>query len=328
MAFRGTCSSRLGGSRVVGIEAACRISSKRNCVGGSGAFCTDGEAFTRLLGGAHRTVEPNSGAMGEFVGRLMLILAFVGGIIGLGAALSPSGTSMDDAAIGKSAATRVTSVSTTKEKGAQKSDKRRAKTSKTSRHAPRERLVAADMAIARSAVLHSSDLAPSWKRARLSPDNENGCSENDPDLSRFTVTGKARSAFRGGQSLMVSRVKLFANAGQAALYFEAISNRTILRCIRDGIKRALRRANLRPQVMYARFQEEPPIGARTAHYVIGYVITTDKGSYEYPVDVLTFQMGRAIGALSFSFVPSDDGRRPCACELDEARLVASRLNDT
>jgi hypothetical protein len=113
------------------------------------------------------------------------------------------------------------------------------------------------------------------------------------------------------------------------LYFEATSNRTILRCIRDGVKGALRKAGLQPRVLYARFQKEPPIGSQTAIYVINYIITLSDGTrYEYPVDVVTFQVGRAVGAVSFSFVPSDDDSRPCSCELDEARLVASRLYRT
>jgi hypothetical protein len=197
------------------------------------------------------------------------------------------------------------------------------------RRAPREHLVAADMAIARKAVLRPSDMQPVWERVRLSTDAGPGCLQNNPDLSRFTVTGKARSAFEGGQSRIESRVRLFANAGQAALYFEATSNRTILRCIRDGVKEALRKAGLQPRVMYARFQKEPPIGSQTAHYVIGYELTLQDGTRQsYPVDMLTFQVGRAVGALSFNFVPSEDGSRPCPCELEHARLVASRLYRT
>jgi hypothetical protein len=197
------------------------------------------------------------------------------------------------------------------------------------RRGPREQFVAADVAIARKAVLRSSDMQPVWKRVRLSADEGPGCPQNNPDLSRFTVTGRARSAFEGGQSRIETRVKLFANAGQAALFFEATSNRTVLRCIRDGVKSALRKAGLKPRVVYADFLKEPPVGSQTAHYVVGYMLTLQDGTKQpYPVDLVTFQLGRAVGALSFNFVPSEDGSRPCPCELDHARVVASRLYRT
>ena len=197
-------------------------------------------------------------------------------------------------------------------------------------HAPRERLTKADTALARKAVLRFSDMRRgTWEATRPITDGGPGCPANDPDLSRFSVTGKAASAFRGNESVIESHVTLFANAEQAALFFEATSNRAILRCIREGVKGALRKAGLQPRVVYARLEKEPPVGARTAIYVIAYVITLSDGRlFEYPVDVITFQVGRAVGAVSFNLVPSDDGLRPCACELEEARLVASRLYRT
>jgi hypothetical protein len=273
--------------------------------------------------------------MGRFLVAVLIGLAMLGTMIRGGAALGfwevPN---LGSAAIDESGAadgdfasepepgkTGTTSGSSTSD------DDRRTKARKVDPHAPRERPVAADMAAARNAVLRSSDLSAGWKEVRASAKGGNGCPENDPDVSRFTVTGEAQSAFKGGQSRIESRVKLFANGGQAALFFEATSNQTILRCIRDGIKRTLRKAGLRPRVAYARFEEQPPVGARTAIYVVGYVLTLADGrTLDYPVDILTFQIGRAVGALSFSLVPSDDGLRPCSCELDHARVVASRVN--
>jgi hypothetical protein len=196
----------------------------------------------------------------------------------------------------------------------------------SSARAPRVRLVAADMAIARNAVLRDSDLYASWNPVRVSNRDGPGCPENDADVSHLTVRGKAQSAFKSGQSLMDSRVKLFENPAQAGAYFDATFNRTVLGCIRDGIKNALRKRGLEPEVIYARFLTNPPLGARTAIYVVAYAITLSDGSkFEYPVEVLTFQVGRGVAALSFNLVPSDDGSRPCSCELDEARRVAGRL---
>jgi len=124
---------------------------------------------------------------------------------------------------------------------------------KKDRHAPREHLRRNDMATARQAVLRLSDMRGHWKPARPSSEQGGGCRGNDPDFSRFTITGKAHSAFGGGDSFIESRVKLFANAGQAEQYFAAAYNRTFLRCIRDGVKRWLAEGGLRPRVVDARF---------------------------------------------------------------------------
>jgi hypothetical protein len=86
---------------------------------------------------------------------------------------------------------------------------------------------------------------------------------------------------------------------------------------------------LKPRVRYAKLQREPAIGSQTAIYLVGYVITVSDGTrYVYPVELLNFQMGRAIGSHQYTLVFSPDGSRPCECELDEARLVSSRLSRT
>lgn len=195
--------------------------------------------------------------------------------------------------------------------------------------APREQLVAADMAIARNAVLQASDMQPQWRRVRPPAIGGPGCPQNDPDLSRFTVTGKARSLFKAGSSRIETRLKVFANGGQAALYFDSTWNRTVLRCVREGVKGDFRRAGLRPRVIYARLLREPPVGSKTVHFVIGYMLTLKDGTKQaYPLDMIAFQSGRAVGLLAFDFIPSFDGSRPCPCELDHARVVASRLSRT
>ena len=197
-------------------------------------------------------------------------------------------------------------------------------------HEPRKHLVPADMAIARAAVLQPNDVNSIWRRIPAPTSGGRGCPENNPDRSRFTITGRGRSMFKAGSgALTESRVTLYANAGQAALSFEATNNRANLRCIRDGIKSWLRGKGWKPRVLYAKLQREPAIGSQTAIYLVGFVITLSDGTrVEYPVELLNFQMGRAIGSLQYTLVFSPDGSRPCECELDEARLVSSRLART
>lgn len=194
-------------------------------------------------------------------------------------------------------------------------------------HEPRKRLVPADMAIARAAVLQPNDVNSIWRPIPAPLSGGHACPESNPDRSRLTITGQGRSIFKSGVgALTESRVTLYKNAGQAALSFEATNNRTYLRCIREGIKSWLQGRGLKPRVRYAKLQREPAIGSQTAIYLVGYVITVSDGTrYVYPVELLNFQMGRAIGSHQYTLVFSPDGSRPCECELDEARLVSSRL---
>jgi hypothetical protein len=194
-------------------------------------------------------------------------------------------------------------------------------------HAPATQYEDADLAIARRAVLHADDVGRIWRRVPAPVRDRNGCPENDPDLSGFMITGAARSAFQTETGARTeSEAKLFADAGHAGLYFKATNNRTVLRCIRDGVKGWLRRSGFKPRVAYARLENAPPIGTQTAIYLVGYEITLSDGRKAgYPVELLTFQVGRAIGTVSYNLVFSPDGSRPCRCELQEANLVASRL---
>jgi hypothetical protein len=197
-------------------------------------------------------------------------------------------------------------------------------------HEPRKRLVPTDMAIAHAAVLQPNDVNSIWRPLPAPLSGGHACPENNPDRSRFTITGQGRSIFKSGVgALTESRVTLYKNAGQAALSFEATNNRANLRCIREGIKSWLQGRGLKPRVRYAKLQREPAIGSQTAIYLVGYVITVSDGTrYVYPVELLNFQTGRAIGSLQYTLVFSPDGSRPCKCELDEARLVSSRLSRT
>jgi hypothetical protein len=187
--------------------------------------------------------------------------------------------------------------------------------------------VAADEAIARRAILHPDDVGLAWERVAATKRNPDACPENDPDLSGVTLTGEARTAFQRGSARSDVIVDVFRDPNDARLYFRGTNNRTVLRCVRDGIKGWLRSKGLKPRVAYARLEYQPAIGEQTMIYLVGYEITLSDGTRAgYPVELLTFQTGRAVGSLSYALVFSPDGSRPCQCEMQEANLVASRLH--
>ena len=187
---------------------------------------------------------------------------------------------------------------------------------------PRERLTARDTAIASAAVVRQSNLKPPWREVASRDRGNQGCSGSKSDFSRFTVTGKAQSEFKsGGGGLIASKVKIFTNAGQANEYFRVTSGQTMLDCMREGVGGALRNAGLSPKLLSAKLLTAPPFGEQTAIYTFGYSIQGSDGNrYEYPVDIVTFRMGRAIAAVSFSFVAAKRD------EVGLARLVANRLS--
>jgi hypothetical protein len=188
------------------------------------------------------------------------------------------------------------------------------------------RLVAADVAVAREAVLQPSDLGrDGWERIPPRSDIARSCSDGR-NLSRLTVTGMARSSFEGGLSRIESRVLVFANARQAARFVRAKSNRKVFRCLRDVLRRPLENAGLKTRLVYGRFRKTPRIGSQTAISVFGYVLRLRSGRrFEYPVNVLVFRVGRAIGAVTSVMIPSADGSRPYESELDQANRMARRL---
>jgi hypothetical protein len=229
------------------------------------------------------------------------------------------------AAAGPSSATLGTTES--REGGTNTAERSGPTASKTRSHRPKIRHKHADMALARAAVLHHADMEPGWDLAPL-PKEAPVCRRNNPDVSRFTITGEASSSFQtpDGVTRTSSRVRIFANGGQAALYFEAVNTRAELLCIRDSVKRWLSSNGWRPHLLYANLETEPPIGAKTAIFLVGFRIILSTGQrVAYPVEILKFQMNRGVGTLSYDFIRAGDPNRPCQCELNEARLVAGRL---
>jgi hypothetical protein len=197
------------------------------------------------------------------------------------------------------------------------------------RAAPKERLRHTDVTIARKAVLHQADMnGPGWLRIRPSSEQPPRCASYNPDLSRFTVTGKAQSIFKGGISYIDSRAALLANAIEAQRYFEARFNPRSLPCVRDAIKRGLAVGGRQVRALAANYSPAANVGEQTATYVFQYLIAFRGKRFSYPVEVIAFRTSRAVGSLWFAAVPSTDGQRPCACEYYEARKVEGRLSGT
>lgn len=181
-----------------------------------------------------------------------------------------------------------------------------------------------DMIAARAAVTESvrARLGPMWEEVAPTPDEGSDCKSFNPDLSRFTITGKARSAMMtdAGARLEFS-VKIYANAGQASDVFELSTGFRDLRCIRDGVAKDLRAAGVSPRVVRADLLHEPAVGADTVIYVLEYTYEHPETNkpWRFPVEVFVFRTGRGVGAGFFSYVGQMED------ELRLARIVESGL---
>src|SRR5919204_819012 len=175
----------------------------------------------------------------------------------------------------------------------------------------KERFTKAGQALARRAVLHRGDLPADWKPIFVPP-RSSRCRSYDPDLSRFTLTGKARSAFvRPSGAGIGSAAAVYVTARQAAAAFEAEAKPGLLTCMSAGIVKQLAKSGIHATVVARRMSRSPRLGQRSASFRMVFEVTVGGRTIPYDVDLLTFQERRAIAALSFQAL-GGAGRHPLA----------------
>ena len=184
----------------------------------------------------------------------------------------------------------------------------------------KERFTKAGRALARRAVLRRADLPAGWKPVSV-PARSNRCRSYNPDLSRFTLTGKAHSAFvRPSGAGIGSAAAVYVTARQAAAAFEAEAKPGLLTCMSAGIVKQLAKSGIHATVVARRMSRSPRLGERSASFRLLFVISVGGRTVPYDVDLLTFQEHRAIAALSFQALGG-----PVRGQLALARRVVSRL---
>lgn len=186
----------------------------------------------------------------------------------------------------------------------------------------KERLTAADNALARRTVVTARDLGSSWRPAPTSSSDERiQCPGFNPDYSAFTITGKAQSAFvQGSGASVVSAVEVYATRAQAAGDFRVGAKPALARCYGRSLARELGRAGFTTNVVSARMVAAPRVGELRAAWRI--VLTASVGVTRtwIHVDVVGAQRGRSIAALVFTGIGE-----PLAGQAALARRVAARM---
>ena len=189
--------------------------------------------------------------------------------------------------------------------------------------AEKERLNRRDSALARSVALRKVDLGRSWTAARVPKDDGPACKSFSPDLSRFTITGKAHTMFVDSRGSSVqSVVEVYASKPHAAGDFLAGARPAQAGCLREALAHARSEAPKGVMLTFgsARMVRAPKVGQRAASYRLVGELGTRGVSFPLYMDLLVVQRGRTIVALF-----STGLERPVAGQVERARKLAARM---
>jgi hypothetical protein len=188
-----------------------------------------------------------------------------------------------------------------------------------------ERLNRADMALAKRAAVHKSDLFTGWRLTRSGPpeDSDFPCTF-DPDLSVFVITGKHETSFSHGTTgaQLVSWVGVFRNVRDATGDFRASAKPGLMRCLRGGMLEGLRQGHVRARITSSRMSATPRVAAQSVSY---HLVATTYPTKRLPrfkvyADFLAFRQGRSQATLLFMAPLA-----PVQGQVALARMVARRM---
>jgi hypothetical protein len=190
--------------------------------------------------------------------------------------------------------------------------------------AERQRLNAADMALARKATVRASDLTPGWRRMPVG--NVAGevprCPGYAPDFSRFTITGRSRSAFQhpAGASI-VSSVEVYPSRAQAVGDYRLGTQPGLARCLRLLLDRDFAAMpGVDARIVSSRRVPAPALGERSAAYRLAAEFRANGRVIRLFIDVIALQRGRSLAAVFYTGV-----YEPVADRASVARAVAARM---
>ena len=184
------------------------------------------------------------------------------------------------------------------------------------------RLNAADNALARKVTLRQADVGRTWRKTPLPDSNQQlTCPGFSPNLSRFTITGKAQSAFaRATGASIVSAVEVYESRADAVGDFRAAAVPAVARCLRYALERQFSASAVPIRVRSARVVRAPRVGDRRIGYRVIAGLEGGAQQLNIYVDVVVAQRGRSIVALFFTAV-----QQPLPGQARIAAAVASRM---
>jgi hypothetical protein len=167
------------------------------------------------------------------------------------------------------------------------------------------RLKPADVALAKRITVRLADL-PAGSRKQAYPNSSSEpmrCAEVNPDLSSFTITGKAKSAFTAGQTTQVlSNVEVYESAGDASADFRLTAKPALAKCLRREMESELATGGLPIRIVSAKVVPAPRVGDRRIAYRVVATATSPGAKANVYADLVAFQRGRSITLLTFMSV--------------------------
>ena len=165
-------------------------------------------------------------------------------------------------------------------------------------------LRAADVALAKRITLKQGDVGASWRPTRI-PDSSGErlvCPGFNPDLSRFTITGKASSGFtRTNGASILSSVEVFESRADAIGDFQVGAKPIVASCIKRSLEREIKAGGLVDvSVPFARVVAAPRVGDRRIAYRIVARLEAATTRLDLYLDVVVVQRGRSIAAFFFT----------------------------
>jgi hypothetical protein len=174
-------------------------------------------------------------------------------------------------------------------------------------HDPQERLVSADMAKARAAVLKRTDLAGKWASEKPGKEGDERCSGLDPDLSDLTVTGKAKSSTfsRADGVLVSSEADVYETAEQARTSFDRAIKPALVRCLDESFRKGLGDAKVRVKLLSGGKAASPRYGERSARYRAVWRLTGPGGTLKAYADAYFVVRDRVTISVLFFSLPQE-----------------------
>jgi hypothetical protein len=160
------------------------------------------------------------------------------------------------------------------------------------RHPRLEKLAlnAADMALAKSAVLQTSDLVSGWKGGAMTADGTMPPDCEWMDYSAYTITGRSDTRFTRGYSLISSSVQVFPDRAQALGDYAAGLRADTAACEGAAFVKAFGKG---AKLVSAKSVAAPRIGDRSS----AFRFTAKVGVNTFFGDMIVFVRGRSLGVL-------------------------------
>jgi hypothetical protein len=192
-------------------------------------------------------------------------------------------------------------------------------------HAEREHLTSTGAKLAGRALLRGSDLGPDWTKIPAAADDSTfRCTGFDPDLSAFTVNGRASTVFvHSALATIGSSSDVYASRAQAVGDLRAGAKPQLAGCLRQLTERAFRAsagAAIKASVLSSRMVHAPRIGEHSAAYRLVSRLRANGLTLRAYTDLLVFQRGRTIAVLVFTGIDS-----PVPSQIVYGRSVAARM---